>query len=90
MIEKMAVRMSAGTHERDLDRPGDAALARAVEPRRLVDLRGDRQQRRVDDEHVVADEDPGDDVRDRPEHEVRAEEVDVARSAAVNGERFGE
>ncbi len=59
----------------ELDAPHLPELARPVHLRGVVEVMRDRPQRRVEDQHVVADELPGDDVGQRREHECRPEQV---------------
>jgi hypothetical protein len=50
-------------------------LVGAVDCCRLVDIAGDSTQRRIEDEHVVADEGPGHDIADAREHQAGPKEV---------------
>ena len=73
---------------RNLDRPGHPDLAGAIDPGSLVQLGRDGAQSSVQDDHVVADELPVDDVDDREEHPVWREER--RRRRAEVGRDLGE
>ena len=64
MTEKIRREQQRRPERRELDAPGDPPGAGAVDRRRLVELVRDGPQGGVQDDHVVAGELPGHDVRE--------------------------
>ena len=71
ITEKMQAEQQRRPQRGDLDAPGDPPGAGPVDGRRLVQVVRDGPQGGVQDDHVVAGELPGHDVRERAEHRGR-------------------
>ena len=71
MTENTVAMIRGAANGRQLDGEDRAERAGAIDFGGLIEILRDRLQRREEDEHVVADELPGDDVSDRDHDQVR-------------------